>query len=252
MTETFVVELKGVPLDVHLRVDEHNATLSRELALVHAADPDGAAPARLLWLTRELAERYEAFSAPPELTMADAAHGSTAMIDLRFEVPADAVEVVQGMGPLLDEVDEFCRNGELLTLVTPPESAAYRRWFYSEFAAQLRGEAPTPWSPALVEPEPDQPVDEDSGGSATIVIDDDLDLEGAAHFRGQIAAALDAGASHVTIDLTRCEFVDSVGISLLVTSLVRMRDLGGSLVVAGLVPRVRRTLETAGVLDELT
>jgi hypothetical protein len=47
---------------------------------------------------------------------------------------------------MLDEVDEFCRQGKhLLTLATPPELVAYRRWYLGEFIAQLAGRPATPW-----------------------------------------------------------------------------------------------------------
>ncbi|MBA2438213.1 MAG: hypothetical protein H0V52_07665, partial [Acidimicrobiia bacterium] len=50
------------------------------------------------------------------------------------------------LGELLDESDEFCKKGEhLLTLTTPAEPLALRRWFLGEFVAQIDGADPTPW-----------------------------------------------------------------------------------------------------------
>ncbi|MDP9441273.1 MAG: hypothetical protein M3P34_03640 [Actinomycetota bacterium] len=50
---------------------------------------------------------------------------------------------------MLDEPDEFCRSGnQLLTLATPPELLAFRRWYLREFNAQLQGQPPLPWPEA--------------------------------------------------------------------------------------------------------
>jgi hypothetical protein len=47
---------------------------------------------------------------------------------------------------MLDEADEFCRQGKhLLTLATPPDLRRYRQWFLGEFVAQIGGRPPTPW-----------------------------------------------------------------------------------------------------------
>ena len=54
---------------------------------------------------------------------------------------------------MLDEADVFCREGELLTLATPADEVAFRRWFLNEFVRQLRGEPPRRWSGA-----PDAPA----------------------------------------------------------------------------------------------
>jgi anti-anti-sigma factor len=45
--------------------------------------------------------------------------------------------------------------------------------------------------------------------------------------------------------------VDSVGISLLLTTLARLRDSGGSLVLVNVNDAVRRTLHHAGIVDLL-
>ena len=63
-----------------------------------------------------------------------------------------------------------------------------------------------------------------------IVIDDDLDLEGAAAVRGPLSNLLDGGVVHLTIDLAQCEFIDSVGISVLLTTREQLlSSRGGSL-----------------------
>ena len=47
---------------------------------------------------------------------------------------------------MLDEADRYCRQGRhLLTLATPDDLLAYRRWYLREIAEQLAGAAPVPW-----------------------------------------------------------------------------------------------------------
>jgi anti-sigma B factor antagonist len=260
--ELFVVELRDMPLATLGRAQDHNLTLVRELALVHTADERGVAPARLLWLSQHLDQRYAAFNDAPRERLQHAIEGDESHIDVRYEVPAHAAEAASELGAALDEVDEYCRTGDLLTLVTPPEALAFRRWLLGEFVAQIRnGADPTPWTDDSV---PDHNSTADVGSAAqrvvpstdavtgTIVIDDDLDLEGAARVRGDIAGMLDKGVLHLIIDLAACTFIDSVGISLLLTTRGRLQPSGGSLVVANATGITKRTLETTGVYDILT
>lgn len=262
--ELFVIELRELPLAVLSRAQEHNLTLVRELALVHTADERGVAPARLLWLSQHLDQRYAAFNDAPRQRLQHAIEGDESHIDIRYQVPADAAEAAIQLDAALDEVDDYCRTGDLLTLVTPPEAVAFRRWLFGEFVAQIRnGTAPTPWRES---PFADADFDASTGAgdqspkphagtgtdTATIAIVDDLDLEGAARIRGDIATLLDSGVLHLTVDLGGCAFIDSVGISLLLTTRERLLPSGGSIVVTNAHGMTKRTLETTGVYDVLT
>ncbi|MEP7202948.1 MAG: STAS domain-containing protein [Ilumatobacteraceae bacterium] len=268
--ELFIVELREVPVPILSQTQDHNLTLVRELALVHTADERGVAPARLLWLSQHLDQRYAAFNDAPRQRLQNAIEGDESHVDVRYEVPGHAAEAAVELGAALDEVDEYCRSGDLLTLVTPLHALAFRRWLLGEFVAQIRnGAAPTPWSrfladldgatdigdksqtpesqPAVASTQPG--ADSDSGTIAVVV---DLDLEGAAGVRGEIANLLDSGVLHLTVDLRGCSFVDSVGISLLLTTRERLRPSGGSIVVTNATGMTKRTLETTGVYDVLT
>ncbi len=256
--EIVVVELRGLPLDVHRRAEDQSLTLRRELALVHAADEVGTAPARLLWLSDRLSGQYATFGEQPESILRAALAGDGSEVDLRYEVPAHAADAAEELAAALDEVDEFCRAGDLLTLVPSPEEQAYRHWFLGEFVAQIRhGASPTPWRPVPADHPVEGPPDTGSEqpiaatGHGTIVVDDDLDLEGAARIRTALAAVLDSGVVHLTMDLSDCDFIDSVGISLLLTTRDRLQDSGGALVVTNANGQPRRTLERTGIYDVL-
>jgi anti-anti-sigma factor len=254
-----VVELRGLPVDVHRRAEDHSLTLQRELALVHAAKERGTAAERLLWLSEQLSQRYAAFADQPREVLHAAASDRARRVDLRYEVPAHAAEAAVELRAVLDEVDDFCRTGGLLTLVATAEVQAYRRWFLGQFVAQIRdGAAPMPWSPALAgagneSSGPVRPGPASASGrrAETVAVQEDLDLEGAARIRSALAAILDGGTTDLTIDLAGCEFIDSVGISLLLTTRDRLRHSGGTLAVANVNGRARRTLETSGVYDVL-
>lgn len=260
--ELVVVELLRLPLAVLSRASGHNLTLIRELALVHTADESGSAPARLLWLSQHLDQRYAAFNTAPRQRLEKATEGDETHVDVRYEVPAHAAVAAAELGEALDEVDGYCRNGDLLTLVTPPEALSFRRWFLGEFVAQIQhGASATPWSDSFDKQaegagstrQANEPATTGSVANAgTITIIDELDLEGAAKVRGDFANLLDSGVTHLTVDLAACTFIDSVGISLLLTTRERLAQAGGTIVLTNVGGATQRTLKTTGVYDILT
>jgi hypothetical protein len=147
--ELIEVRIVGLPVDVYREAAEHTDELMREFALM-AADPgahgDAAVPTRLLSLVEELRTRFSGFTAQPDAELNEASIRGDSTLDLFFLVPPDAARGAADLDQLLDEADAFCRSGDLLTLATPPEVVAFRRWFLREFVRQSRGEPPVPWS----------------------------------------------------------------------------------------------------------
>lgn len=144
--ELVEVVLRELPIEVHRRTSEHSDELQREFALLLASSDAGLdVPARLLQLVEELGARYRGFTAGTQDELIDALDRGDVSIDLVYRVPRDVREATIHLGGLLDEADDYCRAGELLTLATPPEAVRYRRWFLSEFVRQIDGEPPTPW-----------------------------------------------------------------------------------------------------------
>jgi anti-anti-sigma factor len=255
------VQLVGLPLDVHRRASEHGETLRRELAFVeHAADP-AAAPVRLQLLGQSLAERYGALTAAQDERLAAALEAGEASVDLDYQLPVEVADACDELEALFEELDQFCREGDLLTLVTPAEAVAYRRWFLDEVRDQLReGRPPRPWAAVRAEP-PDPPAA--PAGAAptsatgpvavgdTIVVTEDLDLALAPSLREQIVDRTEAGARNVVVDLSGCSFMDSTGLSLLLTTHLRLAASGGGLRVAGAGGQVLSVLEMSGVSELL-
>lgn len=140
------IVLLRLPVEVQRRAAEHSDELRREFALLQASSDTGSdVPARLLALMDELTGRYQGFTENPRQELLDAMERGEEFIDLVYRVPRQVREAIIHLGALLDEADEFCRGGGLLTLASPPEAVAYRRWFLGEFLRQIDGEPPSPW-----------------------------------------------------------------------------------------------------------
>lgn len=147
MTELVTVRILGLPLDVMQRSAEHSDELLREFALIREEGSDHV-PARLLALIEELRSRFGSFSEGPRQAMQEAWERGEQTIDLSYQVPAGVAAAARQLGALLDEADEFCRTGDLLTLATQPQGVAFRHWYLDEFQRQIDGHPPRPWSAA--------------------------------------------------------------------------------------------------------
>jgi len=152
--ELRTVRIVGLPLAVQARAQEQAEALTRELTFIGAQlRQDGNArdlPARLVALVEQLTAQYSVFSVEQEQQIADAVEQEQDRIDLTYRLPASAAAAAQALGDILDEADDYCRAGQLLlTLATPDDLVAYRRWFLSEFTGQLAGEPPISWDDYL-------------------------------------------------------------------------------------------------------
>jgi anti-sigma B factor antagonist len=70
--------------------------------------------------------------------------------------------------------------------------------------------------------------------------------------REPLERAIDAGADAVMVDLSRCEFIDSTGIALLVWAWQRLDSgRGGRITLCCPSAQVRRLLELTGVIEAI-
>jgi hypothetical protein len=146
--ETTLVEvcIVGLPLAEQRLAAEHFDELLREFTLLHLAGSGHGVPGRLLELRDELIARFQSFTARNAEALLRAAERGEATVDLTYRLPSDFGFAAQQLGDLLDEADEYCREGShLLTLATSERATRYRRWFLGEFTRQFAGEAPLPW-----------------------------------------------------------------------------------------------------------
>ena len=144
------VRIVGLPVPLHLRTAEHTDELMREFTYLRAQSDDPEAPtvpARLLDLVDELSGRYSGFTAGTQAELNQAIDEGRPTVDLEYQVPAEVGAACVHLRDLLDAADEFCLAGEhLLTLASPEDVVAYRRWYLDEFVHQIEGAAPQPWA----------------------------------------------------------------------------------------------------------
>lgn len=162
--ELVTVRLQRIPLGVNARSTQHFEELMREFALISLdADrerPSGETarpvPERLLALVDDLTVTFSAFTTTQQAERDEALARGDAEIDLTYRLPASAVDATRQLATILDEVDDYCRAGQhLITLATPPESQAFRRWYLGEFIRQIeQGEPPSPWPDYVAENHP--------------------------------------------------------------------------------------------------
>lgn len=278
MTDLVEFHLLGVPIPLHERAFAHMEELQREFALIQQAEPDDEfVPARLRQVIQDLEDRFGGLGDEPSAVLRSAADRDLEEVDVVYQLPIEAGEASSELLVLLRDADAYCQAGELLTLATPPDELAYREWFLGEFIRQARGEPPQSWgafrsSDTVPEPAPVDLRDalrvhtdaastdaddeaegwvvERAGRSARVGFSGDLDLATAPRLREFVSALRGDGVEHLEIDLTAVEFLDSVGLSVLLSTHRRLASEGATMLVRGSAP-VQRVFELAGVADLL-
>jgi hypothetical protein len=143
-----VITLVDFPVALSSRAGRHYQAIQREFALIHYSDEATRAslPARLL----EVAERTRDELASSEIIGREQFREALARGDARVTVDVrtqrSAGEAMAELMRLLLEADDFCREGDLLTVAMPPDCREFREWFLSEFVRQIDGQPPTPWT----------------------------------------------------------------------------------------------------------
>ena len=90
-----------------------------------------------------------------------------------------------------------------------------------------------------------------SGTTATITILGELDIATTPQFQAALNA-LEPGYETLVVDLSRCSFFASSGISILLEEAHRARTEGFELIVIKAPPDVQRMFDLAGLQDKLT
>lgn len=253
--QTVEVHLFELPIELWHRASVHYEAIQREFDIVKADLPRGSVPHQLSELLEELDLRFAGVGDPTRQELLAAAERGDPQIDLVYRVPPEAAAAAKRLDEMLDAVDDFCRAGErLLTLATPPELVSFRKWSLGEFTRQVdNGQSPMPWSGFRSEPESSAPPETSTApgeGEELIRFKGDLDLASSGALRNKILGARRGRASQVTLDLSRVEMVDSVGISLLITAHARLKEDG--VVMRLILPTsLRRLFEISGIIELL-
>ncbi|MDQ3896781.1 MAG: STAS domain-containing protein [Actinomycetota bacterium] len=77
----------------------------------------------------------------------------------------------------------------------------------------------------------------------------ELDMSTAPRLRDELVRLTSDGASVVTLDLSDLAFIDSTGLSVLITALKRLRQQGGDLTLRSPTPGTRKVLEITGLTE---
>ena len=149
---TIQVHLLALPVPLARRATEHFEGLLREFSLIATAaqnepDREQHTPARLTELVSTITAAYGGINNEADQRLYDAIdRGDEVIDDHVLIVPKAAGPAAQALNDIIDEADEYCRQGEhLLTIAFPPDLAAYRRWYLGQVLDQLDGKPPVSW-----------------------------------------------------------------------------------------------------------
>jgi hypothetical protein len=135
------------PVRLMLDANRHQQELVRELTLIQLSEDASKQelPARLVEMVERHRAEFSTLTFRRRTEIAEEIRRGATSVDLEIDVPAGAGPAAAEMQETLAEADEFCRNGELLTLAATAEFVAFRNWFLGEIVRQLDGDPPTPW-----------------------------------------------------------------------------------------------------------
>ena len=135
------VRFPGVPVDGYLELQAHNDALFRELELVSIELEAGDdAPSPLADLVDQLYRRFRGQRDSYRDVVAAAKARGQPTVDLETTARPDSAGPARSYLELLEQADELCRSGLLLTPEPPEHVKVLRRWFVEEMVAQLTGQ----------------------------------------------------------------------------------------------------------------
>jgi anti-sigma B factor antagonist len=89
-----------------------------------------------------------------------------------------------------------------------------------------------------------------AGNWAVVAVTGELELATAPRLRQVVVSLVGEGRTNIALDLGGVDFVDSIGLGMVVSALKRVRSRDGRLVVVAAAPRVRALFELTR-LDEI-
>jgi hypothetical protein len=140
------VVLVGLPVRLWDRARQHSEAVVREFAFIVAdGRTDTTLARRLLEIAQTSDARYAHLNPDAEVRVENALARGEETITVAVFVPEAFKQHINDAVPVLIQVDEYCRNGTLLTLATPDDLRAFWGWYLGEFVRQIDGEPPIPW-----------------------------------------------------------------------------------------------------------
>jgi anti-sigma regulatory factor (Ser/Thr protein kinase) len=138
------VWLGDVSTELLLAAKSHVDNLIREFALVASGATSGessAIPPRLAELIGRVTTRFAEARRTIRQQAIEAAAAGQRSTRLELFLPASAADAGEEYLAALDQADEYARAARLLTLESPPQHWAFRRWYVSSLVDQLRAAA---------------------------------------------------------------------------------------------------------------
>ncbi len=149
--QTVAVELRNVPLLLHLAWREHAESLLREYLLI-SLDGEGDDPIqRHAEATDAIAVLEEHLpsaniTTDPDELMSEATEPLVSAASVVMPVPRTSVPHFVTLDDTIEAALALARRGLLLTPTTQPEIRGFRQWVCREVATQAVGAAPIPWT----------------------------------------------------------------------------------------------------------
>jgi anti-anti-sigma factor len=91
---------------------------------------------------------------------------------------------------------------------------------------------------------------EQEEGVFVVAVEGELDMSTAADLERELEGPARAAGPPLLIDLSRCDFIDSTGIALIVRSWQEL-DGGGRFALCGVAAQVKRVLDITGLEDTI-
>ena len=135
--------LLGVPVRVYVAARDHQEGLLREFRLLAMSGVRDGAPPGLATLTELYGVRLATAGRRPEVEAAFAA--GVDRVDLEFSVLPSAVADARQLESFLEEADELCRAGVLVSVARTPVVRDFSRWYLEQLVDQAAGGSPSPW-----------------------------------------------------------------------------------------------------------
>jgi hypothetical protein len=150
------VRLLNFPLQVYAKAREHHDELLREFALLALSPPKDRpghhVPQQFLDLVNTLGVRYAGIGTGTDaIRDAAIARGERSM-DLTYELPRSVRPAMRALRDLIEQADQFCRDGQMLTMALATQERDFLWWFIDEISDQAAGSAPSPW-PGSTDPD---------------------------------------------------------------------------------------------------
>jgi GAF domain-containing protein len=139
--ERHAVVLGDVPTDLLLSAKAHVENVIRELALASSKSASGnalAAPAQLAELLRDVVTNFAEVRQSIKRQALAAAERGEDRVSLRLVLPLKMAEAGERYLAALDQIDEYARAARMLTVESPPEHRAFRRWYVQGIIEELR------------------------------------------------------------------------------------------------------------------